>query len=143
LQIVFLTFGLHRQLGYVLRNSMWFGIWFAIAQVPKSWADSSDEWNDQANETVWTEQFLRVHRIVWRLLLSYVLFSVAGLLAALAGKLLSLQFHHENHFQRIQVCFFGCPEGMQPVYYDRQSVQLYMAAAAKAMQHSLAPLPTA
>jgi hypothetical protein len=103
LQVVFLTFGLHRQLGHVLRNCMWFGIWFALVKDPKNWAEDADAWNDQANETVWTDDFLKVHNVVWRLLLSYMLYSIVGLLSALAGKLLSLQFHHENHFHRIQV----------------------------------------
>jgi hypothetical protein len=82
---------------------MWLGIWFAAAAVPKTWAEASKEWNDESNKQDWTKQFLKVHGVVWRLLLPYVLFSVVGLLSALAGKLLSLQFHHKNHFQRIQV----------------------------------------
>jgi hypothetical protein len=31
------------------------------------------------------------------------LFRMAGLLSAVAGKALSLQFHHVNHFERMQV----------------------------------------
>ena len=102
-QVVFLTFGLHTQLAYVIRNGMWLGIWFALASRPLRFADLAKQWNREGNDgRLIEEDFGKAYDIVWKLLLCYVLYSVAGLIAAAAGKALSLQFHHDNHFAQIQ-----------------------------------------
>jgi hypothetical protein len=105
MQAVFLTFGLNRQLAYTLRAALWFGLWFAITSRPRSWARQAESWREAAGKSIWEPTFLRVHSIVWRLLLVYLLYKMAGLLSSAAGKALSLQFHHKNHFARMQVCF--------------------------------------
>jgi hypothetical protein len=107
-QVVFITFGLHRQLGYVVRAAMWMGLWFGIGAAPLNWAQKASNWNDKAGEAVWTEAFLDVHRVMWKVLLSFLLYTVTGLLSAVAGKALSLQFHHANHFERMQVRLTPC-----------------------------------
>lgn len=42
-----------------------------------------------------------MHAIIWRLLLILVLFKFVALCSAAAGKALSLQFHEEHHFARM------------------------------------------
>lgn len=103
MQPVFITFGLHRQLAFVLRAALWMGAWFAIAYLPLSWAKDASEWNELAGEEVWPESFLRVHNYMWRAILVFGLYTVMGLLAAVAGKFLSLQFHQANHLSRLEV----------------------------------------
>jgi hypothetical protein len=104
-QAVFLTFGLHTQLAYLLRSSMWLALWFAVMNTPLSWAKDASVWNDLAErrESVWSEEFEKAHRIVWKLLASYVIYTFLGLLRSATAKYLSLQFHHKNHFERMQV----------------------------------------
>jgi hypothetical protein len=102
-QGVFLTCGLNHQLTHTLRAGLWFGVWFAITIRPRSWAEEAEGWNKAARKEIWMPTFIRVHAIMWRLLLSYLLYSFVGLLAAAVGKALSLQFHHKNHFARMQV----------------------------------------
>lgn len=103
---MFLTFGLHLQLAHVLRSAMWLSVWFVLSARPRSWANLASDWNDAAGQTVWEPAFLRVHAVIWRLLLTYLLFTLAGFLAAAAGKALSLQFHH----RRAQLCACDPPE---------------------------------
>ena len=104
-QAIFVTFGLHRQLGFVIRAAIWLGLWFAITRLPRQWADSADQWNAAAGhgQQVWNTDFDDFHGIVWKLLLAYLFLNVIGLLAAAAGKALSLMFHHHNHFDKMQV----------------------------------------
>lgn len=97
-----LAAGLHRQLAYTLRAATWFGLWFAIAARPLDWAKKADEWHKQSGQPIWESSFIRAHSVVWRLLLTFLLYTIVGLLAAAAGKALSLQFHHKNHFERMQ-----------------------------------------
>ena len=102
---IFVTFGLHRQLAYMLRAALWLGMWFAITGRPRSWALQADDWEQKAGRPLWKPTFLKVHAIIWRLLLTFLLYTIVGLLSAAAGKALSLQFHHKNHFERMQVLF--------------------------------------
>jgi hypothetical protein len=102
-QALYLTFGLQGQLALVLRAAAWMGIWFGIAETPRSWAADAHEWNALAGQTVWHPIFLRVHSTMWRLLLVFTIFKGTALLSAAAGKALSLQFHHANHFEQMQV----------------------------------------
>ena len=103
MQAVFLTFGLHRQLTYTLRTALWLGLWFIVTIRPRHWAVQADGWNDNAGKPIWEATFLRVHALVWRLLLTFLLYTIVGLMSATAGKMLSLQFHHKNHFECMQV----------------------------------------
>jgi hypothetical protein len=82
---------------------MWLGVWFPISFVARSWAKQASKWNTQARQTVWNNHFLSVHALVWRLLLVYLLRNVFSVAAAAISKWLSLQFHHRNHFERMQV----------------------------------------
>lgn len=102
LQGVFLTCGLNRQLAKTLRVALWFAMWFVISSRPRSWARQAEAWQDAAGRRIWSSEFSRVHAIMWRLILSYLLFSLVRLLAAAAGKALSLQFHHRQHFTKMQ-----------------------------------------
>lgn len=104
-QAVFLTFGLHTQLGYVIRSGLWFGAWFALMRSPRQWAEKAGTWNDMAavdDMVVWNDKFDKVHRYMSRALLAYFLLCVCGLLRAACAKYLSLKFHHRNHFERMQ-----------------------------------------
>lgn len=103
MQALYLTFGLQGQLALVLRAAAWMGIWFGIAETPRSWAADASKWNALAGQTVWRPVFLQVHSTMWRLLLAFTLFKGTALLSAVAGKALSLQFHHANHFEQMQV----------------------------------------
>lgn len=85
-QIVFLTFGLHRQLGYLIQAAAWFGIWFGLVSVPLGWAHDSSAWNSSAGQRVWSDKFENVHHYVWRVLLVFMLLRAMGLLRAAAGK---------------------------------------------------------
>jgi hypothetical protein len=104
MQGVFLTCGLNKQLAYTLRAGLWLGIWFALTARPRAWAEEAEAWKGAAGREVWKPTFIKVHALMWRLLLVFLLYTVVGLLAAAAGKALSLQFHHQNHFARMQVC---------------------------------------
>jgi hypothetical protein len=86
-----------------MRAAVWLGIWFGIANGPLDWANNADTWNSETGKDVWMDEFQKTHHIIWRLLLAYLLLTAIGLLAAMAGKALSLMFHHHNHFERMQV----------------------------------------
>lgn len=104
-QAVFLTFGLHIQLGYVLRSGMWIGAWYALMHPPRKWAEDSVKWNELAADTgvvVWNDRFEKVHTYVAKALIAYCLLCVCGLVRAACAKYLSLKFHHRNHFERMQ-----------------------------------------
>ena len=102
MQAVYLTFGLQRQLAGVARAAAWLGLWFALSARARHWAARAAQWQEEAGTAIWSDEFSGIHGVVWRLLLSYVLLQVAGLASAVAGKALALQFHHENHFERMQ-----------------------------------------
>lgn len=105
MQAVFLTFGLHTQLGYVIRTGAWLGAWFVLMSSPRHWADEAERWNRlaaPANVAVWNEKFETVHYYMSRALLAYLLLCFCGLLRAGMAKYLSLKFHHRNHFESMQ-----------------------------------------
>jgi hypothetical protein len=102
-QVLIFSVGLHHQVGHVLHAATWLGVWFPISFVARSWARQAPHWNTQAGQAVWSNHFLSVHAIVWRLLLVYLLRNVFSVAAAAVSKWLSLQFHHRNHFERMQV----------------------------------------
>lgn len=95
--------GLHKQVGNVIGAAAWLGIWFPISAVARSWARHAPTWRVEAGRDVWSDDFLRVHRLIWRLLLVYLIFRIFELAAAAASKWLALQFHDKNHFERMQV----------------------------------------
>jgi hypothetical protein len=102
MQAIYLTFGLQRQLTEVAQSAAWLGVWFGLTAEARDRAERSAAWSVLAGTAIWSREFLRVHALVWRLLLTLLLFRCAGFLSAVAGKVLSLQFHHANHFERMQ-----------------------------------------
>jgi hypothetical protein len=94
-QALFLTFGLHVHLGLVLRNAMWLGTWFSLTERPLMWAREAE----MANR----KEFQTAHAYTVRALVALLILSIFSLLRAGLAKFLSLQFHHKNHFERMQV----------------------------------------
>jgi hypothetical protein len=102
-QVLLFSVGLHKQTGKVLGAAAWLGVWFPITHVARRWAHNAAKWNAEAGRQIWRERFLPVHRLVWRLILIYLLWNVVELVAAAMSKWLALQFHDKNHFERMQV----------------------------------------
>jgi hypothetical protein len=102
-QALFLTFGLHVHLGLVLRNAMWLGTWFSLTERPLMWAREAEMANRKAGDEVWTNEFQTAHAYTVRALVALLILSIFSLLRAGLAKFLSLQFHHKNHFERMQV----------------------------------------
>ena len=99
--VVFIVFGTRRQFEAFLCALVWFCLWFPITERARVLADASETWNSYG-PYVWTDRFNAVHFYVWRVLLLYVLFAFCSLVAAAAGRGLSLMFHHDDHFDRIK-----------------------------------------
>lgn len=103
----FAIVGLKRELGYVTSSAIWFGLWFPVMSTPVSWAYDSRKWLQHsirsAQVVKWTDDFIRVHEIVWRILLTFVLYTMVGLVKAALGKYMSFHYHHRNHSAKMQV----------------------------------------
>ena len=101
--VEFVVFGTRKQCVSFIQACIWFSIWFPITAQARQWAVLSYSWKHLNNDsTVWPSTFLDVHFYVWRALLVYVLFTLCSVLAAIAGRALSLKFHSEDHFDRIK-----------------------------------------
>eukprot|EP00892_Ulva_mutabilis_P002303 jgi/Ulvmu1/12073/UM083_0086.1 len=104
--VLFTIVGLWRPLKYVVRAGLFLGLWFTIMARPVQWAKQAEEWQAAAPETArafsWTTNFLSVHRVVWRILLVFLLYTTVGLIKSALGKHLSIHTHHAHHFPRMQ-----------------------------------------
>jgi hypothetical protein len=107
MQAVFLTFGLHVHLGRVLQIGLWLAAWFIVTKLPRHWARKAQQHNELAKRTVWTAEFMTAHAYVTKALIALTLLAALALLRTGFTKFLSLQFHHQNHFDRMQVCASG------------------------------------
>jgi hypothetical protein len=103
MQAVFLTFGLHVHLGRVLQLGMWMALWYILMKFPLQWARDAKQNNALAQRTVWTDEFTTAHSYVTKTLIALMLLATFTLLRKGFTKYLSLQFHHQNHFNRMQV----------------------------------------
>ena len=100
--VPFVIFGIQSQVSCLIRSCTWFGAWFAISAHARNWAQKSHSWNNAAKREIWPSDFAQVHQIVWRILLLLVIKDALGLCAAIFGRVLSLQFHHAKHFERMR-----------------------------------------
>lgn len=86
---------------------MWFGLWFPIMSKPLAWAYEARGWQQHsvrsAQVVKWNDGFIRVHEILWRVLLTFLLYTMVGLFKAALGKYMSFHFHHRNHSAKMQV----------------------------------------
>lgn len=107
-QVLYTIVGLWCPLKYVVRAGMFLGLWFVLMHPPVSWAKQAQEWQEAGAATArafsWTTDFLRVHSIMWRLLLVFLLYTTVGLVRSALGKHLSIHTHHTHHFPRMQEC---------------------------------------
>lgn len=107
-QAAFLAFGLHVHVAWVIRNALWFGAWFAIMFQPNQWARRAAENNRLAGRAddqapIWDATFKDAYEFGWHLLLAYLLLAVFALARSAIARVLSLRFHHANHFEQMQV----------------------------------------
>lgn len=72
-----------------VRDLAWLGVWFALAQTPRRWADLAPDLEEAVGHPVWTSDFKTLHFVVWRLLVLKALLSLTGLLATMTGRVLS------------------------------------------------------
>lgn len=109
MQAAFLAFGLHIHVAWVIRNALWMGAWFTIMWAPYQWAQRSSENNRLAGRTepdsdlIWDDTFKKSFEFGWHLLLSYLLLAIFALVRSGIARVLSLRFHHTNHFDQMQV----------------------------------------
>lgn len=108
----FAIVGLKDQLGFVLRSAMWFGLWFPIMSKPVALAQDARKWIKQGGRSEqvvrWDYGFIVVHEIIWRILLTFVLWEIVQLAKAALGKYMSFHYHHRNHSAKMQVQFSCC-----------------------------------
>ena len=102
----FAIVGLRRELGYVTRAAMWFGLWFPIMSKPLAWAYEARDWQKhsmRSSQVVrWSDGFIVVHEVLWRILLTFLLYTMIGLIKAALGKYMSFHFHYRNHSTKMQ-----------------------------------------
>jgi hypothetical protein len=126
----FAIVGLKRELGYLMRSAMWFGLWFPIMAKPVNWAHDARRWKTHgirsAQVVKWDDGFITVHQIVWRVLLTFVLYAMVGLIKAAIGKYMSFHFHYRNHSAKMQV-----------VYLIFSNASQLFAACMHALHHTL------
>ena len=74
---------------------------------PLAWAYEARGWQQHsvrsAQVVKWNDGFIRVHEILWRVLLTFLLYTMVGLFKAALGKYMSFHFHHRNHSAKMQV----------------------------------------
>ena len=103
----FVVVGIQARLSRTVRMLLWLALWFAVAASPLDRANASHRWNSETARSVWPDTFLDVHFVVWRSLLMVATAEFAGLLASVAGRVLSMVFHHKNHFRQMQLALLN------------------------------------
>lgn len=105
-RVQFVAFGTRKQCVAFVRACLWFAIWFPLTAQARHWAENANTWNAlqgslSGERIVWDDGFATANFYIWRLLLVYVLFTLCAMLAAIAGRALSLTFHSDDHFDRM------------------------------------------